>query len=288
MDAVIADFMADQQLAGRSARTVKEHRNELLRLKRWLDAESLDWQQVTHKQLKRYVRLKAHMAFGTRSNMLCTLRVFYSWAVEEEYCTSSPAAGFKTPSRPHPVPRSLRASDVASLLEHLAAQEGRTARRDEALILTGVYEGLRAAELAALCWSAIDWKERSITIRISKMARGRTLPIHPALLEVLERWRELQGFSDSAAVFAVDKEQPLQANQIGRTARRIAKESGIHFTTHMLRHTFATTLLRRCKNLYTVSKALGHAQIAQTMIYLSADIEDLRDDMGKMPGLEGW
>ena len=220
--------------------------------------------------------------------MLCTLRVFYTWAVEEEYCSSSPAAGFKTPTRPHPVPRSIRASDVAQLLDHLAAQEGRTARRDEALILTGLYAGLRAAELAGLCWSAIDLAESSITIRLSKMGRGRTLPIHPALLEVLQRWRELQGFGSEAAVFAVDKEQTPLPNQIGRTARRIAKQSGIHFTTHMLRHTFATTLLRRCKNLYTVSKALGHAQIAQTMIYLSADIEDLRDDMGKMPGLEDW
>lgn len=280
--------MADQQLAGRSARTVKEHRNELLRLKRWLDSEALDWQQVTHKQLKRYMRLKAHMSFSTRSNTICTLRVFYAWCVGEELVTSSPAAGFKTPARPHPVPRSLRAGDVAQLVAHLAAQEGRTARRDEALILTGLYAGLRAAELAALPWSALDLAESTITIRLSKMGRGRTLPIHPALLEVLQRWRELQGFGDDAAIFAVDKEQPLRPNQIGRTARRIAKQSGIHFTTHMLRHTFATTLLRRCKNLYTVSKALGHAQIAQTMIYLSADIEDLRDDMGKMPGLEDW
>lgn len=284
----IEEFMADQRLAGRAEKTVKEHRNELLRFKSWLDNEGLDWQTITYKQLKRYTRRKALMSFSSRSNMFCTLRVFYAWAVGDEYVASSPAAAFKTPSRPHPVPRSLKVLQIRRLIAWLKAQEGRTARRDEVLIMTGLYAGMRAAELADMRWSAIDMAESTITIRLSKMGRGRILPIHHSLLKLLKQWRELQGFSDDAAVFAVEKEQPVRANQIGRTARRIARQSGVAFSTHMLRHTFATFLLRRCKNLYTVSKALGHAQIAQTLIYLSTDIEELRDGLENLPEPEDW
>jgi len=51
----------------------------------------------------------------------------------------------------------------------------------------------------------------------------------------------------------------------------LTKKAGIEnkrVHPHTLRHTFATDLLRQSKNLMIVSKALGHANLATTQIYL--------------------
>jgi len=44
-----------------------------------------------------------------------------------------------------------------------------------------------------------------------------------------------------------------------------------HFTWHMLRHTFATELVRNNFDIYNISQLLGHSKIETTKIYLSID-----------------
>lgn len=287
----IEEWAADMRLDGRGERTIGEHGHELRRLARWLEAEGLDWQQVTHKELRRYVRLRADKGFSSRSNMLCSLRVFYRWATEQDYTTSSPAAAFKTPSRPKPLPRALTADQVRTLLAHLrgAAGDGQRQHRDYVLVLTGIYTGLRPAELARLRWPAVDLTAGIISIRLSKMNHGRAVPIHDQLGEALAAWRSAQGMSEGAPVFAlVSDKKTIRPNQVGRIVRRYARELRLPLTAHVLRHTFATWLLRKSGNLYAVSKALGHAQLQQTEVYVSADVEDIRLEVAKLPGLESW
>jgi len=73
-----------------------------------------------------------------------------------------------------------------------------------------------------------------------------------------------------------------------KIAQRARAGSGVQFTTHELRHTFATWTLRKSKNLYAVSKSLGHSQLRQTEIYVSAEVSDLRDAVNQLPGVADW
>jgi site-specific recombinase XerC len=219
--------------------------------------------------------------------MLTTLRTFYRWAVEQEYVALSPAATFKTPKKPHPQPRALTMEQVRTLVDYLRAQQGRRERRDEALLLTALYAGLRANELAKLCWPNVDITAGIVNIELSKMGHGRSVTIHPALAGLLLRWREVQELSKDAPVFSLDG-LAFTSNRVGKIAARTRKATGLPMTAHVLRHTFATWTLRRSRDLYSVSKALGHRQLAQTEIYISTDVEGIRPALDKLPGLEGW
>ena len=287
LDTAIGEFVADLELAGRAPLTRKRHRVELGLLGRWIADEGLQWEELTRKQLQGYLRTRAGLSASARANMLCSFRVFFTWSVDQEYMAKSPAVNFKTPQRPHPLPRALTLHQVRQLLDHLAAAAGRRARRDEALLLTALYAGLRGCELANLRWPMVDLQAGVIAIRISKMGKGRAVPIHPALLDVLEKWREMQQFDSSAPVFSLDH-SPIGAGRVVKIARRAAAGSGVQFTAHELRHTFATWTLRRSKNLYAVSKSLGHSQLRQTEIYVSAEVSDLRDAVNQLPGVDGW
>jgi site-specific recombinase XerC len=287
LDTAIAEFLADLELAGRAPLTRKRHRIELGLLGRWIAAEGLQWEELTRKQLQTYLRQRAGLSASARANMLCSFRVFFTWSVDQEYIARSPAVNFKTPQRDRPLPRALTLLQVRQLLDHLAAGVGRRARRDEALLLTALYAGLRGCELARLHWPAVDLAGGIINIRISKMGKGRAVPIHPALLEVLISWREVQQLDSSAPVFSLD-DTAIAAGRVVKIAQRVRAASGVQFTTHELRHTFATWTLRKSKNLYAVSKSLGHAQLRQTEIYVSAEVEDLRSAVDQLPAVDSW
>lgn len=286
LDQAVKEFLADLRLVGRAARTVEGHELELRRLDRWLADSRLDWRQLERRELQQYTRLRADKGHSSRANMLCSLRTFYRWSVEQGYVAMSPAAGFKTPRRPHPLPRALTLDQIRRLVAHLAGAAGRTARRDEALILTGLYAGLRAKELAGLRWPDVDQAGAVISIELSKMGRGRAVPIHAALGSLLELWWKYQAL-ESTYVFSLDGRR-LSPDRVGKVCRRVSVAVGFHFTAHMLRHSFATWTLRRSGNLYAVSKALGHAQVQQTEVYLSADVESVRGAVANLPEPACW
>jgi integrase len=286
-DTAVGEFLTDLELAGRAPLTRKRHRIELGLLGRWIAAEGLEWEELTRKQLQGYLRTRAGLSASGKANMLCSFRVFFGWALDQEYIDRSPAVNFKTPQRLKPLPKALTLGQVRQLLDHLAAGVGRRARRDEAMLLTALYAGLRGCELARLHWPDVDLQAGVIAIRISKMNKGRAVPIHPALLEVLIRWREIQQLDSSAPVFSLD-DTPITPGRVVKIAQRARAGSGVQFTCHILRHTFATWALRRSKNLYAVSKSLGHSQLRQTEIYISAEVADLRDAVNQLPGVAEW
>lgn len=49
---------------------------------------------------------------------------------------------------------------------------------------------------------------------------------------------------------------------------KVNKKLPFRITPHMLRHTYATELLRQDVHLYKISKILGHTDLKTTQVYL--------------------
>lgn len=287
LDTAIAEFLADLALGGRQEGTRKKHEQELLRLNRWCDEQGQKWHELTRPKLQPYTRLRAELGHSARSNMLCTLRVFFAWGVQQGYIAMSPAAGFKTPIKPEPLPRALTLEQIRQLVVYLKSQEGRRARRDEALLLTGLYAGLRASELARLTWPMVDISGKALNIRLTKGNRGRAVQLHDELIKLYQPWKELQALDDDSPVFSLDS-IAIKPNRVGKICRQVSKGLGFNLTSHALRHSFATWAIRKGGNLYAVSKALGHRQLKQTQIYIAADVSDSAPAVASLPSLEDW
>lgn len=281
----VYDFSTDLAFLGRSPLTILRHRRELHMWSVWLDGR--DWQAVKRPDIKKYLRSRAHLAASTCANTLTSLRVFYAWAVVEEYCQVSPVIDFASPTRPQPLPRALSGSQVKILIEHVERATGLPARRDEALIKFALYTGLRASELAAITWPMLDLPGLAVNIALSKMGKGRAVKLHADLVAVLLAWGELQGAGQVAHIFSLDG-QAIKGARVGKIVRKIGKRTGLPLNAHVLRHSFATHGVRRSGNVYSVSKALGHAKIHQTQIYLSAAIDDSASAVDSLPGFGGW
>lgn len=65
------------------------------------------------------------------------------------------------------------------------------------------------------------------------------------------------------------------------TLSKRSKDTFVVLTPHELRHTCGTLMYNRTKNIYAVSKYLGHADVSITAkLYVHNDIDTLRDSLG--------
>jgi integrase len=291
---VLSLFLADLRVDGRATRTIGGHLSELRRYGRWLGEIDRLWRDVTEDDLLAYIRTRAHLGPSARRATVCSLRVFYRWAALRRLLAVSPAAALKTPPRPFPTPKALSKAHVRAIMAHLAGQAGLRARRDEALVLTALYTGLRAAELANLRWSEVDLDALTMTIALSKMGHGRVLAVHADLAALLDRWSACLHPRPTDPVFPdmrwKRRDVPIVPGRAGKIVHAVALETGIPVHTHKLRHTFATWTLKESKDLYAVSKALGHRQLKQTEIYVqaAADVEQIAEAVAHLPGFGAW
>jgi site-specific recombinase XerC len=287
LDDVIAEFVADQRLAGRADGTISNHHAELSRLDQWIRESGVGWQQLSRRHVQQYARSRAHLGPSSRANTLTTLRVFFRWAADQEYVSSSPAVGLPSTRKPTPLPRALSLDQVRQLIQYIRHAESRREHRDAALVFTGLYTGFRASELAALRWPVVDMDGRAINIRLSKGGKGRAVKIHKSLAPVLTSWRELQALGEQAPVFSLSP-SPISGDRVSKICHAISLASGVPFTTHVLRHTWATWGLRSSGNLFAVSKGLGHAALKQTEIYISANTDESATAVDSLPDIESW
>ena len=126
------------------------------------------------------------------------------------------------------------------------------------------YCGLRISDVLRLRWSDIDTQGEPWTIAIRQ--QKTQAPLYLPLSDKAREFLPAQG--DAAPTDAVFADLPTEP-AMNRTLKAWAHRAGIEkaITLHTARHTYATTLLTKGADLYTVSKLLGHSEVATTQIY---------------------
>ena len=85
--------------------------------------------------------------------------------------------------------------------------------------------------------------------------------------------------SQDSLLFVNKKGTPLTQAYVSRIVEQILFKAGIRKQkngAHMLRHTFATLLYKKQKDLVLVQEALGHASLNTSRIYTHFDSEKLK------------
>lgn len=220
-----------------------------------------------------------------------SLRAFYHWMMKTGIAPSNPAADIVLAKLPKRLPSFVRENEIEEILEETerrpADEEGATQKEDffnarEHIILLILYStGIRQEELRTLRDTDVDFSLREIKV-LGKRSKQRVIPIADTLMEEIRRWQRLRNcefgsLSSDAPLIPGHNGRPISKSTLYNIVKKaLASTSASKKSPHVLRHTFATSMLNAGSNLDSVKEFLGHNSIATTQIYTHLSFAELR------------
>ena len=184
------------------------------------------------------------------------------------------------------LPKTLNADEEKALLGRPNV-DCPTGLRNRAILELMLGNGLRVTETTLLNLRDVDWRTKELRIRaeIAKNGQEAVLPLAPDALEWLERWKAVRRHhaAGSPLLFVTLKGGQVSRHYVWEMVARYARKAGIDWPVHphVLRHTFATNLLRDGWDIREVQEMLRHADIRTTQIYTHVAPERLAEKMAK-------
>jgi len=295
MEQLLEQFAAHLRARDRSPYTVKAYGRDVTAFFAWLTeqvGEDVPPVKVTAFDVQKH---RDHLvAVGRKpagvNRRLAGLRAFFGWAVETGQAAANPVARVNGLRQDQRVPKALDAQDVYKLQRTAAAQRQLAeaqaggevtptvvyARRDEALLNLLLYTGVRVGEAAALRLKDVEINDRSgkVVVRSGKGRKYREIPLHKEARKALSAYLEVrEGEGDS---LFLGQRGSLEERGMQMRLAALGEATGVKVTPHVLRHTFATRLLREADaDLVTVAALLGHSNVGTTAIYTQPGEADL-------------
>lgn len=139
-----------------------------------------------------------------------------------------------------------------------------------------LFTGMRKMEAASLRWEDIDLKSKTITLQDTKNHEIHTLPMSDFVYELMERRSRNK---NSEFVFPAESKTGY-IYEPKKAVNSVVELSGVPFTLHDLRRTFATIADSLDLPAYALKRLLNHKMNNDvTAGYIMKDLERLRKPM---------
>ena len=267
-------------------RTRRAYAVDLRQFARWAHARRRTPADVDVRDVRRYVAglSEAGVAPASTARKLAAIRGLFSSQREHSLVASNPADLVATPRQPSRLPRVLKASEMARLLESVPADTP-LELRDRAMFELAYACGLRAEELVSLGLHDVDWDGEQLRVE-GKGRKTRYVPVGELAMAALHdyrdprerEWRAHAAQDSGGPLFLSKSGRRLSTSDVRRRLRKWTGRAGIAggASPHTLRHSFATHLLDGGADLRSIQELLGHASVSTTQVYTRVESARLR------------
>ncbi len=238
--------------------------------------------------------LKKLKADEQKSNSIArkisALKQFYKFLIREDLIKEDPTLFIESPGLTQRLPKALSEASMIELLKAAdqgVEYEGKTKEllraRDRAMLYLLYATGVRVTELITIEVSKCDLESRLVRV-MGKRSKERIIPFAPIAGEILYHYLKIARPNlkpETEMLFVGERGQALTRQAFWKILKKLALLAGIaeSLHPHMLRHTFATDLLRSGMNLRSLQTLLGHADLQTTEIYTHVAPERLKEVM---------
>ena len=282
-----------------SARTVGEYGDDL---KAWCaflgwDVEEFDPSKVGAEDVKLWMVEMLDGGQSPRSvkRRLSAVKSFYKFLLRVGLVKVDITRAIVAPKTDKPLPLYFREGDMEAVKvnqerdwnDDMGGEEQLVHLRDYLMVEILYQTGMRRAELVGLKEVDVDTRQRQVRV-FGKRAKERIVPMGEMLCDLIEEYRakkrEILSDCEMNGTFLVRKNrngewQTMDAHTLYNIVRaRMGEVSTLKkHSPHVLRHTFATTMLNNGADIRTIQSLLGHASLAATQVYTHATFEQMKE-----------
>lgn len=273
---------------GISAYTVRGYLADLRKFAKWFEltnGEPMGPDNVTPVDVRDYkghLQTVANYKPATINRHLSTLRAYFGWALEEGLIDEDPVR-VRNVEEPQTAPRSL---DVKAYHRLLREAQKHGSKRDEAIVQMLRHTGLRLGELCDLTLKDVEISPRKgkVIVRSGNGAKYREVPLNLDARRALEAYiEEERPDVEDPHLFIGQRRNGLTDAAVQNVVKKYAYLAHLeNVSPHVLRHTFARSLLDNGVDLVTVQQLMGHKRLDSTARYTKPSKRDLEEAVARL------
>ncbi len=217
------------------------------------------------------------------------INAFLAWCTKQGHLGDNPLSTIDRPRVSRIVPKSLTKEEAERVLEaafHMKYNYRYERYRNHAYLAMLVFTGMRLQESLDLCLNDVDLRSGLVVVRSGKGNKSRAIPLCATLTQSLSAYlKDRERLKKRCVHFftSLKGDVPFTKAGVRNAISRIRTVACVHFSAHMLRHTFATLMANSGVDLLSIKEMLGHSDIKTTMIYVTALPEHIRAGVDAHP-----
>lgn len=268
-----------------SPNTIIGYRIDLLQFEVFLDKDfEINVLEVKSTQVRSFIVSLSDQQISENAigRKISTLRSFYKYLLSQKQLSANPMLLIKAPKIPKRLPVFIEEAKMNQLLDHQEIfGETFSSRRDKLVLEMLFGTGIRLAELLLLKETDVNFYESAIKV-LGKRNKERIVPMHQTLIKQLKDYlalKSLQLFNKEITTLIVTNSGAVAYPKL---IYRIVHRYLTFISTqdkkspHVLRHSFASSLLNKGADLNAIKELLGHASLAATQVYTHNSVERLK------------
>ena len=274
----IQNAIEEYKHRGMADSTIETYEIHLRHYYSYLKQNNLDYRTIKPKDIRNYTKASANRgdSNSTINVRLSAIKTFYDYALEQEITEHNPIVktlylkGKTTKTKP------LSRGEKEIILAYMDEKDSHIRLG----FYTMFYSGLRVSELANLKRQDINIINDRVTVHVIHGKRGgeRIVPVfNPEVAEELIKYTKEQ---------VIDPLFKVKARTFQYHAEQASLKTGIPFSVHQARHTFATERLQEGIRLDILQKLMGHKDISTTMLYARTMDIDIINSASPIGGIK--
>ena len=267
-----------------SEETIKSYREDLRQFEEFARGEIGDSapSEVKAELVREWIVSLMDRGYTSTSinRKLSSLRSFYKFLLRKGEVAVNPLQKITGPKNKKPLPAFLRESDMDRLLDEVDFGEGFKGCRDHMIIEMFYATGVRLSELIGLDNEDVDFSSSLIKVT-GKRNKQRLIPFGEELKIAMTEYVDVRNEAvpvRTDAFFVRENGERLSRSIVENLVKRnLSKVVTLKKRSpHVLRHTFATTMLNHDAELGAIKELLGHESLATTEVYTHTTFEELK------------